>query len=111
MSYTACAAPYARVMIYGIIPMPLWGVVVGFFLYDLYGASRRSVCPDNRGAGITLMKITVWIERQLCRTHRRYRRRDCHVFPESRGDPLGLIGPYRGGTTCTLVFSVVPTHQ
>ena len=44
MSYTACAAPYARVMIYGIIPMPLWGVVVGFFLYDLYGASRRSVC-------------------------------------------------------------------
>ena len=53
MSYTACAAPYARVMIYGIIPMPLWGVVAGFFLYDLYGASRHNVCPDNRGADIT----------------------------------------------------------
>ena len=54
MSYTACAAPYARVMIYGIIPMPLWGVVAGFFLYDLYGASRHNVCPPaNRGAHIT----------------------------------------------------------
>jgi hypothetical protein len=53
MSYTACAAPYARVMIYGIIPMPLWGVVVGIFLYDLYGASRRSVRPDHHDVDIT----------------------------------------------------------
>jgi len=53
MSYTACAAPYARVMIYGIIPMPLWGVVVGFFLYDLYGASRRSVRPGNLSTNAT----------------------------------------------------------
>jgi hypothetical protein len=26
------------VALYGIIPMPLWGVVAGIFLYDLYGA-------------------------------------------------------------------------
>jgi len=38
MSFTACLAPTLSVALYGIIPMPLWGVVAGIFLYDLYGA-------------------------------------------------------------------------
>ena len=54
------------------------------------------------------MEITVWIERQLRRTHRRYRRRDCDIFPESRKDPLGLIGFCR---ECILHGFEVPIYQ
>lgn len=43
-SVAACLAPRAKVAIYGIIPVPLWGVVLGYGLYDGYyvndGSSR-----------------------------------------------------------------------
>ncbi|KAG8755246.1 hypothetical protein FRC14_004225 [Serendipita sp. 396] len=42
MSFTACLNPRASVLLYGIVPMPLYGVVIGIFLYDLYGARNSS---------------------------------------------------------------------
>lgn len=36
VSMAACLAPKAKVAIYGIIPVPLWGLVVGYGLYDGY---------------------------------------------------------------------------
>jgi hypothetical protein len=41
MSFAACLNPTAKVALYGIIPLPLWGCVLGIFLYDLYGANAR----------------------------------------------------------------------
>jgi membrane associated rhomboid family serine protease len=35
-SVAACLAPRAQVLIYGIIPMPLWGMVLGYGFYDGY---------------------------------------------------------------------------
>jgi membrane associated rhomboid family serine protease len=35
-SVAACLAPRAQVAIYGIIPMPLWGIVLGYGFYDGY---------------------------------------------------------------------------
>lgn len=35
-SVAACLAPTARVLIYGVIPMPLWGLVVGYAFFDGY---------------------------------------------------------------------------
>jgi len=58
-----------------------------------------------------LMEITAWIERQLCRTHRGYRRRRRHVFPQPRKGPLALIGSIEKTPTCILLFSVVRIHE
>lgn len=41
MSFTACLAPTSTVLLYGLIPLPLWGCVAGIFLYDLYGSQMR----------------------------------------------------------------------
>ncbi|KAF1920559.1 hypothetical protein BDU57DRAFT_508929 [Ampelomyces quisqualis] len=35
-SVAACLTPTAKVAIYGIIPVPLWGVVLGYAVYDGY---------------------------------------------------------------------------
>jgi membrane associated rhomboid family serine protease len=35
-SVAACLAPRAQVQLYGIIPMPLWGIVLGYAAYDGY---------------------------------------------------------------------------
>lgn len=35
-SVAACLAPTAKVQLYGIIPIPLWGVVLGYAAYDGY---------------------------------------------------------------------------
>jgi membrane associated rhomboid family serine protease len=35
-SVAACLAPSTRVLIWGIVPMPLWGLVTGYALYDGY---------------------------------------------------------------------------
>lgn len=37
----ACAYPFDRVMIYGIIPAPLFATAGLFFLYDLYQARTQ----------------------------------------------------------------------
>ena len=42
MSFTACLSPKSTVLLYGLVPLPLWGCVVGIFLYDLYGSQRRT---------------------------------------------------------------------
>ncbi|KAF2025536.1 hypothetical protein EK21DRAFT_103858 [Setomelanomma holmii] len=43
-SVAACLAPHAKVLIYGIVPVPLWGLVLGYGFYDGYyvndGGSR-----------------------------------------------------------------------
>lgn len=33
---TACLAPKARMLLMGFIPMPLWGLVTGYAVYDGY---------------------------------------------------------------------------
>jgi len=38
----ACAQPYSTVLIMGIVPAPVWLVVSGYFVYDLYGSVNRS---------------------------------------------------------------------
>jgi membrane associated rhomboid family serine protease len=35
-SVAACLTPTAKVLIYGIVPMPLWGLVLGYGFYDGY---------------------------------------------------------------------------
>jgi membrane associated rhomboid family serine protease len=41
-SVAACMAPFTKVMIYGIIPVPLWGLVVGYGFYDGYYVNDRN---------------------------------------------------------------------
>lgn len=43
-SVAACLAPTAKVAIYGIVPVPLWGLVVGYGFYDGYYAND----PNSR---------------------------------------------------------------
>ncbi|KAH8644192.1 hypothetical protein IG631_01656 [Alternaria alternata] len=33
-SVAACLAPHSKVMIYGLVPMPLWALVTGYAFYD-----------------------------------------------------------------------------
>lgn len=35
-SVAACLAPHSKVLIYGIVPMPLWALVTGYAFYDGY---------------------------------------------------------------------------
>lgn len=66
MSFTACMSPRTSVALYGIIPMPLWAVVAGIFLYDLYGArSRGHVSTDFAGhIGGTLTGMGLFLVRR-----------------------------------------------
>lgn len=36
MTVAACFNPTSKVLIYGIVPVPLWGLVAGYFVYDGY---------------------------------------------------------------------------
>jgi rhomboid-like protein len=49
MSFTACLAPTSTVLLYGIFPVPLWGCVVGIFLYDLYGSQKKGASTVSGG--------------------------------------------------------------
>lgn len=35
-SVAACMAPTSKVLIYGIVPLPLWAMVAGYAVYDGY---------------------------------------------------------------------------
>lgn len=75
MSFTACLAPKSTVLLYGIIPMPLWGCVAGIFLYDLYGSQRRTGSSSTdfaghiggtlTGVGLYLIRHRLGIRRSL----------------------------------------------
>jgi membrane associated rhomboid family serine protease len=43
-SVAACLAPHSRVLIYGIVPMPLWALVTGYAFYDGYFVNN----PNSR---------------------------------------------------------------
>ncbi|KAL1744398.1 hypothetical protein HDZ31DRAFT_38746, partial [Schizophyllum fasciatum] len=47
LGFLACAAPRMTFMIYGIVPVPAWLAVGGFFAYDLYG----TVADNRPGVG------------------------------------------------------------
>ncbi|PVF97251.1 rhomboid-domain-containing protein [Serendipita vermifera] len=64
MSFAACLNPTAKVALYGIIPLPLWGCVLGIFLYDLYGANARVSSTDFAGhLGGTLTGVAMYFIR------------------------------------------------
>lgn len=44
ISFMAATAPKATFLIFGIIPMPAWGCVVGLFTWDLLNAVSQRVC-------------------------------------------------------------------
>ncbi|KAL1676442.1 hypothetical protein EV122DRAFT_291837 [Schizophyllum commune] len=53
LGFLACAAPRMTFMIYGIIPVPAWLAVGGFFAYDVYGTAM-----DNRPGVGTAAHVT-----------------------------------------------------
>lgn len=44
VSFFACVAPTATFYLFGIIPLPAWGLVTGIFLFDGYSAVNHQVC-------------------------------------------------------------------
>ena len=48
LGFLACAAPRMTFMIYGIIPVPAWLAVGGFFAYDVYGTAMDNVRRGHR---------------------------------------------------------------
>ena len=43
ISFMACVAPRAKFLVFGIIPVPAWGCVVGLFAYDSFNAITMRV--------------------------------------------------------------------
>jgi hypothetical protein len=44
LSFVACIAPRATVHVYGVIPLQIWVVVSGIFVYDVYRTTDNMVC-------------------------------------------------------------------
>ncbi|EMD97511.1 hypothetical protein COCHEDRAFT_40755, partial [Bipolaris maydis C5] len=48
-SLAACLAPHAKVYIYGIVPVPLWGLVAGYAVYDGYFVNSANTTIAHGG--------------------------------------------------------------
>jgi hypothetical protein len=44
LSFLACHAPRMTLLLYGIIPVPIWLAVSGIFAYDTYRTAADKVC-------------------------------------------------------------------
>ncbi|KIY49595.1 rhomboid-domain-containing protein, partial [Fistulina hepatica ATCC 64428] len=67
MAYLACVAPTTTFLIYGIVPVPAWLAVGGFFLFDLASTFDNRLQPttDTMGhVGGTLYGVIYFLARR-----------------------------------------------
>ncbi|EUC35334.1 hypothetical protein COCCADRAFT_24738 [Bipolaris zeicola 26-R-13] len=48
-SVAACLAPHAKMLVYGIVPVPLWGLVAGYAVYDGYFVNSANTTIAHGG--------------------------------------------------------------